>query len=57
MEEYSGRILGAHLVGPEAAEVINLFGFAMRSGLGADAIRHATLAYPTAASDIESMLP
>ena len=57
VEEGSGRILGAHLIGPEAAEGINLFGFAMRSGLGADAIRHATFAYPTAASDIESMLP
>ncbi|AGG90848.1 NAD(P)/FAD-dependent oxidoreductase [Rhodanobacter denitrificans] len=57
VEEGSDRILGAHLIGPEAAEVINLFGFAMRSGLGAAAIRRATFAYPTAASDIESMLP
>jgi glutathione reductase (NADPH) len=57
VERGSGRILGAHLIGPEAAEVINLFGFAMRSGLGADAIRNATMAYPTAASDIASMLP
>jgi len=57
VEEGSGRILGAHLIGPDAAEVINLFGFAMRSGLTADAIRHATFTYPTAASDIESMLP
>jgi glutathione reductase (NADPH) len=57
VEEGSGRILGAHLIGPEAGEAINLFGFAMRSGLTAEAIRHATFAYPTAASDIESMLP
>jgi len=57
VEEGSGRILGAHLIGPEASEVINLFGFAMRSGLTADALRYATFAYPTAASDIESMLP
>jgi len=57
VEEGTGKLLGAHLVGPDAAEVINLFGFAMRSGLGAGAIRHATFAYPTAASDIESMLP
>ena len=57
VEDGSERILGAHLVGPDAAEVINLFGFAMRSGLTADAIRHATFAYPSAASDIESMLP
>jgi len=42
---------------PDAAEVINLFGFAMRSGLTTAAIRHAIFAYPTAASDIESMLP
>ena len=57
VEEDTGRILGAHLIGPDAAEVINLFGFAMRSGLTADAIRHATFTYPTASSDIESMLP
>ena len=57
VEEGSERILGAHLIGPDAAEVINLFAFAMRSGLTADAIRHATFTYPTAASDIESMLP
>ena len=57
VEEGSERILGAHLIGPDAAEVINLFGFAMRSGLTAGAIRHAIFAYPTAASDIESMLP
>ncbi len=57
VEEGSERILGAHLIGPDAAEVINLFGFAMRSGLGAGAIRHATFTYPTAASDIGSMLP
>ncbi len=57
VEEGSGRILGSHLIGPDAAEVINLFAFAMRSGLTADALRHVTFTYPTAASDIESMLP
>ena len=57
VEEGSGRLLGAHIIGPEADEVINLFGFGMRSGLPADAIRHAIFAYPTAASDIGYMLP
>ena len=57
VEEGSELILGAHLIGPEASEVINLFGFAMRNGLPATALKHATFAYPTAASDIESMLP
>jgi glutathione reductase (NADPH) len=57
VEEGSERILGAHLIGPEAGEVINLFGLAMRGGLTAAALKHAKFAYPTAASDIEYMLP
>lgn len=57
VEEATGKILGAHLVGPDASEVINLFGFAMRSGMTAADLKYATFAYPTAASDIESMLP
>lgn len=57
VEEGSERILGAHLIGPDASEVINLFGFAMRNGLTTASIKHARFAYPTAASDIESMLP
>lgn len=57
VEEGSDRLLGAHLLGPEASEVINLFGFAMGSGLTATALRNARFAYPSAASDLESMLP
>ena len=51
------RVLGAHVVGPEAAEIVNLFGLAMRTGLKAGDLAHATFAYPTGASDLESMLP
>ena len=57
VEEGSERLLGVHLLGPEASEVINLFGFAMRSGLTATALRNARFAYPSVASDIEYMLP
>lgn len=57
VEEGSERLLGVHLLGPEASEVINLFGLAMRSGLTATALRNARFAYPSAASDIEYMLP
>lgn len=57
VEEGSERLLGAHLLGPEASEVINLFGFAMRSGQTATALRNARFAYPSVASDIEYMLP
>ncbi|MBA3623643.1 MAG: NAD(P)/FAD-dependent oxidoreductase, partial [Methylibium sp.] len=52
VEESSGRILGAHLVGPHADEVINLFALAIRHDLTASAIRSTMFAYPTGASDI-----
>lgn len=56
VEEGSGRILGAHLVGPHADEVINLFALAIRHGLTADDLKGTMFAYPTGASDIGSML-
>jgi glutathione reductase (NADPH) len=56
IEEGSGRILGAHLVGPNADEVINLFGIAIRLDLTADDLRSTMFAYPTGASDIGYML-
>jgi glutathione reductase (NADPH) len=52
----SERILGAHLVGPHADEVINVFALAIRHGLSADDLRSTMFAYPTAASDIGYML-
>lgn len=56
VEEETGRILGAHLVGPHADEVINLFGLAIRHGLTADNLKSTMFAYPTGASDIGYML-
>jgi glutathione reductase (NADPH) len=56
IDEHSGRILGAHLVGPHADEVINLFALAIRNGLSADALKSTVFAYPTSASDLSSML-
>jgi len=56
VEEGTGRILGAHLVGPGAEEVINLFGLAIRHDLTAEALKSTMFAYPTAASDIGYML-
>ena len=52
----TGRILGAHLVGPHAEDVINLFGLAIRHGLTAEDIKTTMFAYPTGASDIGYML-
>lgn len=56
VEEGTERILGAHLIGPHAEEVINIFGLAIRTGLTADQLRSAIFGYPTGASDITSML-
>nr|MBA3767720.1 NAD(P)/FAD-dependent oxidoreductase [Acidobacteriota bacterium] len=51
VEEGGGRILGAHLLGAHAEEVINIFALAIRSGLNADDLKTMIYAYPTSASD------
>lgn len=56
VEEETGRILGAHLVGPHVDEVINLFALAIRHGLTAEDLKSTMFAYPTGASDIGYML-
>lgn len=56
IEAQSDRILGAHLLGPGADEVINLFALAIRQRMTAQALKAAFFAYPTGASDISSML-
>lgn len=56
IEEESDRVLGAHLFGPNAEEVINLFGLAIRSGLRAADLRQMICAYPTNSSDLAYML-
>jgi glutathione reductase (NADPH) len=55
-EEGTGRLLGAHLLGPHAEEIINIFGLAIRHELRASDLSHMVYAYPTAASDISYML-
>jgi len=56
VEEGTDRIVGAHLLGSEAEEVINLFGLAMRSGMRANDLKHMVYAYPTRGSDVPYML-
>lgn len=56
VEKGSGRILGAHLIGPGAEEQINLFAMAMKAGLTANQIKGLIFAYPSFASDIGSMV-
>lgn len=56
VEQDSGKILGAHLVGPHADELINIFALAIRHGLKADDLKDMIFSYPTGASDISYML-
>ncbi len=56
IEKGSGRILGAHLLGPEADEFSNIFALAIRADVRADALKETLFVYPTQASNIASML-
>jgi glutathione reductase (NADPH) len=56
VERGNGRIVGAHLVGPHADEIINLFALAIRHGLTAGDMKQTIFAYPTGASDLGYML-
>jgi glutathione reductase (NADPH) len=56
IEEDTDRILGAHLFGPHAEEVINIFAIAIRLGLKAADLKQTILSYPTNSSDISYML-
>jgi len=56
VEQGSGRILGAHVVGPHAEEIINIFGLAIRHGLTAAHLKETIFGYPTGASDISYMI-
>jgi glutathione reductase (NADPH) len=56
VEEGTDRILGAHILGSEAAEVINLFALAIRSGMRATDLKHMLFAYPTSGSNMTRML-
>ncbi len=56
IEQGSGRILGAHLLGPHAQEIINVFAVAIRHGLTVSDLQETTFGYPTGASNISEML-
>lgn len=56
VEEDTDRILGANLLGEEAAEIINLFALAIRSGMRATDLKNMIFTYPTRASDIPHMI-
>lgn len=56
VEDGTDRILGAHLLGIHAEEIVNIFALAVRAGLSARDLKDMVYAYPTGASDIGYML-
>jgi glutathione reductase (NADPH) len=56
VEEGTDHILGAHILGSEAGEVINLFALAIRSKMRATDLKHMLFAYPTSGSNLTRML-
>lgn len=56
VDQQTGRILGAHLLGPHADEVINVFALAIQQGLTVKDLRNVRWAYPTNGSDLGYML-
>ncbi|ADF54902.1 glutathione reductase [Zunongwangia profunda SM-A87] len=49
------KVLGAHLVGPDAGEMINMFVMAMCGGLSCHDLKAMIFAYPTWSNDIKGM--
>jgi glutathione reductase (NADPH) len=55
VDKASDRILGAHFVGHEGQELINVFGLAIKFGITARQLKDNVYAYPTFSSDIKHM--
>jgi len=56
IENDSNRVLGAHLLGLHAEEVINLFAMAIQFGLRADDLKKIRYTYPSHSDDISYMV-
>jgi len=56
IEDGSRAILGTHILGPHAEELLNVFSLAIRLKVTADDLTRVLFAYPTASSDIAYML-
>ncbi len=56
VDEESDQIIGAHLIGPTAAETINLFAMAIKTRLTSTDLQSLTLAFPTSGYNIREMV-
>jgi len=56
IDKKTDLLLGAHLLGPAAEEVINLFALAMKFDITATNLKSTLFAYPTFGADVRRML-
>ncbi|SDD60009.1 glutathione reductase (NADPH) [Pricia antarctica] len=56
LNERTEEIVGAHIIGPEAAETINLFTMAINNKMTAGDIKRTIFTYPSWANDVKSMV-
>jgi glutathione reductase (NADPH) len=56
IDEETDRILGAHILGPEAEELINIFAVAMKYGVTATQLKSTVYSYPTLGYDLNYIL-
>ncbi len=56
IDRSSDQIVGAHMLGPEYAELVNIIGLGMRLGLTTKDLKMLVSAYPTVGSDLGSMI-
>jgi glutathione reductase (NADPH) len=56
IDEKTDRIIGAHILGHGAQELINIFGLAMKHGITSRDLREFLFAFPTFSSDVPDMV-
>ena len=56
IDNQTNEIIGAHLFGPEYAELINIFGLAIKLGLKTADLKKMVSAYPSVGSDLGSLI-
>jgi glutathione reductase (NADPH) len=56
VDEETDRIVGAQIVGHEGAELIHIFGLAIKHGITTTSLRQTVYSFPTFSADIKSMV-
>ena len=56
IDEDADKVVGAHLIGHNADDLIHVFSLAMQHGIPASALQTSSFAYPSFSSDIKNLL-